>query len=1036
MKILRIGILNLNSLKGQHLIDFTEPPLADYPLYAIVGPTGAGKTTILDAITLALYGQTERTKSLTDAKREVATVMTHGTAQCRAEVEYETGAGRFRSVWRRRRAHKKAHKDLQASERELSRWDPKAAAYMILATKKREVDQLTEEVTGLTYDRFVRSVMLTQGDFDRFLKSDTGDKAAILEQITGTEVYRQLSEGAFRRHKLAREAYERATDALAHVMPLAADLRQELEEQLVQLQKLASQQRERLTLLAAQLSAYQTAGKLADQQRAAERRSAQCQMARDTLAGDRDRLARSERLAPLRSDLDQQQQLATQRAQLSERRAVAVREVGTAEEALSAAIARGKLAATALEEFRLEEPQREQHLTEAETLEATLTTLLQQEQHGTSELARHLRSRQKFATEREDLQREIDALSRQLEGLTEAEVTTELEALERALPQLDQQLSELSTQLNYLSLQERIAAEAQVQRNLERTLEEARSREESLTKELTIAEQAVDLAVQRRQNAQLRASLEEHRQLLAEGQPCPLCGAEHHPYRQQDAPPDQPMDQLQRDITRLENARLAADNRLLTVTRQVHALTGERSGGARVVREWQHQLTQLGPAPERSREELASRQQSLEGGLQDATQRQDRLRRLRPLVPQLHITRSKLAATEQTYREVQQQVSDLEASTLTLRTQISERKQALRTLLHPHENSKTYRQQHQQRSTQLHHNCTQLQGEAQQLNVRLATVNERLKSLQEQLAARQQEASGVEARITAALGPLGLTGSQARAQLLDLSAEHQLRQRVQQTEQDLKTAQALAEQAAGEYRIAAGALQGLPTVETIDAEKQQATDDLSRVEREIGALEDRREKDDRRIEEVAHRRSELRDLERERDRWARMNDLIGSADGKKFRSFAQSITLQRLVAIGNRHLETINPRYQMSYAPPPPGSKETLDLEIIDNYMNDNRRTMETLSGGETFLISLALALGLSDLARGKQLIQSLFIDEGFGTLDGKTLDQAMATLEQLQAQGKTIGIISHVQQLRERIQCQIQLEPLGDGFSRVRLSN
>jgi exonuclease SbcC len=115
--------------------------------------------------------------------------------------------------------------------------------------------------------------------------------------------------------------------------------------------------------------------------------------------------------------------------------------------------------------------------------------------------------------------------------------------------------------------------------------------------------------------------------------------------------------------------------------------------------------------------------------------------------------------------------------------------------------------------------------------------------------------------------------------------------------------------------------------------------------------------------------------------------------------------------------------------------KEALELEIIDTFQNDNRRPTSTLSGGETFIVSLALALGLSDLAAGKQVIQSLFIDEGFGTLDEKILDQAMTTLEQLQAQGKTIGLISHVKELRERIYCQIQLEPVGDGFSTIQIS-
>jgi len=168
------------------------------------------------------------------------------------------------------------------------------------------------------------------------------------------------------------------------------------------------------------------------------------------------------------------------------------------------------------------------------------------------------------------------------------------------------------------------------------------------------------------------------------------------------------------------------------------------------------------------------------------------------------------------------------------------------------------------------------------------------------------------------------------------------------------------------------------------------------------------------------------------DRWTVMAKLIGSADGKKFRSYAQAITLQRLIDVGNDHLGSISPRYRMEYAAPGAGTGENLEIIIRDTYHDDNRRTMATLSGGETFLISLALALGLSDLASGKNLIQSLFIDEGFGTLDGKTLEKAMTTLEQLRDQGKSIGLISHVASLRERIYCQIRLEPVGDGFSAV----
>ncbi|MEM9528688.1 MAG: SbcC/MukB-like Walker B domain-containing protein, partial [Bacteroidota bacterium] len=161
------------------------------------------------------------------------------------------------------------------------------------------------------------------------------------------------------------------------------------------------------------------------------------------------------------------------------------------------------------------------------------------------------------------------------------------------------------------------------------------------------------------------------------------------------------------------------------------------------------------------------------------------------------------------------------------------------------------------------------------------------------------------------------------------------------------------------------------------------------------------------------------------------HDLIGQKDGTKFRRFAQTLTLQRLVEAGNYHLASISGRYQMRHKAAKL-DKETLELEIIDTYQGDNTRPMSTLSGGETFIVSLALALGLSDLAAGREIIQSLFIDEGFGTLDEKILDQAMTTLEQLQERGKTVGLISHVPQLRERIHCKIVLEPVGDGFSRI----
>ena len=166
-------------------------------------------------------------------------------------------------------------------------------------------------------------------------------------------------------------------------------------------------------------------------------------------------------------------------------------------------------------------------------------------------------------------------------------------------------------------------------------------------------------------------------------------------------------------------------------------------------------------------------------------------------------------------------------------------------------------------------------------------------------------------------------------------------------------------------------------------------------------------------------------------KWELLNQLIGDAKGKKFNDFAQDLTLQRLLVLANQRLSQLIDRYQI--ASPLPDEDD--GLVVIDNHMGAQRRSVKTLSGGETFILSLSLALALSDLAAKNVEINSLFIDEGFGTLDPETLDQTIDTLEKLQTESsKTIGIISHVEALKERIDTQIQLERNGQGYSSLKV--
>lgn len=165
--------------------------------------------------------------------------------------------------------------------------------------------------------------------------------------------------------------------------------------------------------------------------------------------------------------------------------------------------------------------------------------------------------------------------------------------------------------------------------------------------------------------------------------------------------------------------------------------------------------------------------------------------------------------------------------------------------------------------------------------------------------------------------------------------------------------------------------------------------------------------------------------------WQNMKELIGSADGAKFRTFAQSLTLEQMLLGANHHLTDLAPRYCLQRVP---GAE--LELQMIDKDMGDEVRSIDSLSGGETFLVSLALALGLGSLTSLQTTIRSLFIDEGFGTLDPDTLEVALSCLDSLQASGRQIGIISHVQGLVERVGTRVQITSKGDGFSTITLLN
>ena len=955
MRIHTIRLANLNALTGTWEIDLDHPAYSDN-IYALTGPTGAGKTTILDAISLALYGRTPRLARIGKTGNEI---MSRHSGTCHAEITFSTRTGRYRSHWSQHRARRKAGGELQNPKHELA----DAESGELLATGLKDVAAAIERLTGMDYQRFTRAMLLAQGDFAAFLRAAPDERAPLLEQITGTEIYSRISIAVHERLRDALEQQRQLATETAGITPLDAATHTALTQESAALQKqlaaLATRQQQTAAALARAQNIAELTAELArlDEQHTAH----QAALAR--FAPERERLAAAQSAALLDADyarLDTlrraQQQNSRALAALDEQAPALARTHETANQALTAASAR-----VHSEKQRLAAAQPRWQQTRA--YDHTL---------------RH--QREQLAT-----------LEQRAAAHTAAQ--TALAAAEKHAAAA----RENSARADVARKKTETALAAHLQGRL---LREYQTEKENILRELAYHQRIADL--------------EQQRAHLHDGEPCPLCGATEHPYASElPAQPD--------DLT----ARLET---LDTYIKRAETL-GE-----------QHENAQRALASAREK------QQQTENTLALAAEK----------AHNSAVHAEQHAALQQTYaqtlaaRQALLANRDPDAEETAQQHAIAEAEAAMEKARDTCQTAQTAAAANQQQRAQLHARLTAQQQELQTAEQQFAAALGMCSEIAAPSPAgrspqRGRDGEGVDdvpcapkiSTFSISDHPHSNTSSRAATTFPDETAWQAARLPAATREALARQAAALDQQTLTLHtrqqdraaRLASLTAQSADDPDTATLQARQEADEHIRQQHQqtLAANQHRLAEHKRASERLAAQQQAIAKQAAETRRWQNLHELIGAADGKKYRNYAQSLTFASVIAQANRQLVQLSDRYLLTADPARP-----LELNIIDNYQGGETRSAKNLSGGESFIVSLALALGLAQMSGENMQIDTLFLDEGFGTLDEETLDSALETLSQLRTHGKHIGIISHVAALTERIATRIQITPQNGGNSTI----
>lgn len=1007
MKILSLKLKNVHSLKGDHEINFAEGVLAEAGLFAITGPTGSGKSTLLDAITLALYNRIPRVQgSITsNVIRDLGVILTQHTRDCYAEVHFAVKDKKYRAHWS---IELNRNGNLNERKHELSVAD----SGIIITNTITETPKEIERIIGLSYEQFVQSMLLAQGQFAKFLQASQSERSKLLEEITGGQIYREIGKKIFQKHRDFKAHLDDKQQQLNGVQILSEEERGDLILRAQAWENEAKQFGEVAKVYEADINTHQQiqATQKDIQKNAIDLNNVRGEI--EKIASEKAKLEIHDQLVVHRDALQKIKGLESEILQATKQIDNQKTEKQTAQADKEQALLQAEnLLATAVNENQLEQ----------ELLKfAEEVSILQQEEtkkqiEGNALLADIDQKISDLAVKGTNLERNeslSEQISQNIDQINAHKVKlgikdeTQLQSQLLRLSTISRQISDfLPEQRAYWLKQDKFNTANQERTSLEEESKAELEKIETYSKAISENEPVYEKLRAEIELHNKQRSLEHHRTELTEGKPCPLCGATEHPWA------TEPVQDLMQEKT----ARLHALDQLI----QSNKINREAS---------KRLMDKNGIMIQQKTEWINSEKDTLqkEAARYEADEQK---------LSALHTHKSIDNSWEQELQLISQQISELQKFkdqlfALDLLNELNQK------FIKYNEARKAYNDLKNKREARysganIHHDCAAV---INRYNLALQAIQIATKSIDELIQSQTRAQNLLLKQTQDLLAQIQKQDIQNLEELTQKILSETDAQRIRQEIQKLNNQLTEYETTLTVHNNTLKQLQAKKKTDhspeeltyklkELQEKRAQITDDLIRCKSRLQTDLENQEK---------HQslKQEIEALAQKLNIWKTLKDLLGDATGNTFANFVQDLTLRQLLVYANQRLQNLSQRYQILL----PDSAEGADnLQIIDLDLGSSRRSISSLSGGETFKVSLAMALGLSDLAAQNVRIDSLFIDEGFGSLDPDSLNEAISLLEEMQSNTqKSIGIISHVSDLKERINTKIKLIPIGNGYSKI----